>query len=135
MFSDFHLPFVPVEVTYNEEPLTLYIATYDFPRGIGGDRVDLNPNARVYLTTEPNMNDPESYWKPDLLGGFVEYDTNFSSVECGCVADIYLVSMPAKNEDGSYYPCYDNLYYCDANQIGGSFCPEFDLIEANLRAF
>ena len=27
------------------------------------------------------------------------------------------------------------MYYCDANQVGGAFCPEFDIMEANIWAY
>ena len=54
---------------------------------------------------------------------------------CGCVAALYLVSMPARKQDGSFDPAGDKLYYCDANAVGGVLCPEFDIMEANIVSF
>ena len=39
--------------------------------------------------------------------------------------------MPARNESGALDPGPNGDYYCDANQVGGTFCPEFDIMEAN----
>jgi len=56
---------------------------------------------------------------------------DLSQLGCGCVAALYLVSMPGKKQDGTFDPSDDKLYYCDANQVGGVYCPEFDIMEAN----
>lgn len=72
---------------------------------------------------------------PDLLGGSLSYDVDLSQNGCNCVAALYMVEMPAKNEDGSYREGDDGMYYCDANQVGGAFCPEFDIMEANTFAW
>jgi len=43
--------------------------------------------------------------------------------------------MPGRFPDGSYNPAEKSQYYCDANAVGGNYCPEFDLMEANQKAF
>ena len=43
--------------------------------------------------------------------------------------------MPGKKTDGTDDPSEDNMYYCDANQVGGVYCPEFDIMEANTYSF
>lgn len=59
----------------------------------------------------------------------MEYDVDLSMVSCGCVSALYTVLMPAV-DNGS-----DPFKYCDANQVGGHWCPEFDIQEANRHAF
>lgn len=61
----------------------------------------------------------------------MEFDTNLAHSECGCVLAMYMVSMPARNSDGSYNSGEKGQYYCDANEVGGTFCPEYDIIETN----
>jgi hypothetical protein len=128
--------YVPVDVTLDGEPLTLYIGTpdSDWFTGVGGDGVTIPQNGRAYLVSEVNIDDPMNYFMPNLLGGWMSFDFNLSSSECGCVAALYTVAMPAKNADGSYRDGEKGQYYCDANQVGGAWCPEFDVFEANLRA-
>ena len=65
----------------------------------------------------------------------MEYDMDMSQAECGCVAALYTVLMPGKKENGEYEPSNDQMYYCDANQYDGNFCPEFDIMEANQYSF
>lgn len=60
-----------------------------------------------------------------MLGGSVEYDVDLTEVGCGCVAALYTILMPSVDENE------DPFGYCDANKIGGHWCPEFDLMEAN----
>ena len=98
------LPYVSLDVTYDGEPKTLYIGTPDsyWFTGGGGDEVVIVPNGRAYLVEKDNIDDPHNYFAPNLLGGYMEFDTNLQYNECGCVAALYMVSMPARNEDGSY---------------------------------
>jgi hypothetical protein len=75
--------------------------------------------------------DPNQFYKPKLLGGSVEFDVLMDDSNCGCVQAFHTVLQPGKNEDGSFRPNEDNSYYCDANKVGGNFCPEFDIMEGN----
>ena len=83
----------------------------------------------TYLSETPWL-DPNKYFKPNLLGGSVEYDVDLSRRNCGCVAAFYLIKMPGVNENGDYWET-DGYYYCDANKVFGNYCPEFDIMEAN----
>ncbi len=47
---------------------------------------------------------------------------------------MYAVAAPALDPSGSAEPSASGDYYCDANQVGGSWCTEVDLIEANTAA-
>ena len=42
--------------------------------------------------------------------------------------------MPAYNSDQKPEPGKGGDFYCDANQVGGTFCPEMDVSEANKYA-
>ena len=42
--------------------------------------------------------------------------------------------MPAYNSGQQPQPGRDGEYYCDANQVGGTYCPEMDVMEANKFA-
>ena len=96
----------------------------------GGDSLVLPNESRAILSYGPYLN-AEGFWKENLLGGSVEYDVDLSQIECGCIASLYMVLLPAKSKDGWYVKGGDGYYYCDSNGNGGSFCPEFDIMEAN----
>jgi len=98
------LPYLPVSVTVDGQPRTLYIGTPDsyWFTGGGGDEVVIPQNGRAYLVEQDNIEDPGNYFTPNLLGGYMEFDTNLKNSECGCVLAMYMVSMPARNPDGSY---------------------------------
>jgi hypothetical protein len=85
-------------------------------------------NGRAYLTKAQNW-DPNEYFKPNLLGGSLEYDVDLSQAGCGCNAAFYMVSMPGATESS------DGMHYCDAAAVGGNYCTEFDIMEANTWAY
>ena len=82
----------------------------------------------MYLSTVDEV-DPEAYFKANLIGGRVQYDVDLSGVGCGCITAVYNSLMPARDSNS------DPFKYCDANQVGGSWCPEYDIMEANKWAF
>jgi len=78
----------------------------------------------------------DSYYNTgNLLGGSVKMGVRLDGMQCGCNAALSMVAAPGYNMDG--LPVSNNLgtYYCDANAIGGLYCPELDLMEANKYAF
>jgi hypothetical protein len=75
------------------------------------------------------------YYSPDLLGSYIQYDIDLSESHCSCNAAFYLVSMPGYDSNGNPDPAQGKDYYCDANQVGGNYCPEMDIMEANQYAF
>jgi len=87
---------------------------------------------KAYLATSNGNGSftPTMYYAPNLLGGSISYDVNLYQATCSCNAALYLVSMPAKNRAGDYSAGRGD-YYCDANDVGGSWCGELDIMEAN----
>ena len=79
--------------------------------------------------------DPEGWYRPNVLNGWVSYDVDLSRQQCGCIGTFYQVRMPGKDWNGNYVKGGQNDYYCDANKVGGTFCPEFDIMEANRFSF
>eukprot|EP00727_Mastigamoeba_balamuthi_P004048 m51a1_g13640 hypothetical protein (282) ;mRNA; r:61-1218 len=70
-----------------------------------------------------------------LLGSKLSFAVDLSTVSCGCNAAFYLVSMPGYDAAGNPARSEQGDYYCDANEVGGVYCPEIDLMEANQYAF
>ena len=109
---------------------TLYV-NYDYYTN--ATTLKMPSSSGTYLSTTPYI-DVNTYFKPNLLGGSVEYDVNLSTRNCGCVAAFYLVKSPGKDANGNLWAT-DNTYYCDANAYKGNYCPEFDIMEANIWSF
>jgi hypothetical protein len=82
----------------------------------------------MYLSTVEEL-DTSKYFRANLLGGKIKYNVDLSQAGCGCVTALYTVLMPAVDNNS------DPFKYCDANQVGGHWCPEFDIMEANKYAF
>ena len=82
----------------------------------------------MYLSTSSTI-DPNAYFKPNLLGGSIEFDVDLSNSKCGCLTALYMIVMP----DSANYG--DPFQYCDAASVGDHMCPEFDMMEANKYAF
>jgi hypothetical protein len=62
----------------------------------------------------------------NLLGGFVEYDIDFTETKVGVNANLYVV-YPKISPTG-----FTNEQYCDGSaKEGRPWCPEFDFIESN----
>lgn len=114
-------------ITENGKTKTVYVAMAN-DASHGSDLI-IKSGQRGYLSNSPYL-DPAQFYKPHLLGGSVEYDVDLSQSNCGCIAAFYLVRMPGKDWNGNYDKT-DGYYYCDANQVGGNYCPEFDIMEAN----
>ena len=85
-------------------------------------------NNRMYLSTA-DASGSSTLLLVNLVGAVLEYDMDMSQVGCGCLTALYTVSMPGLDNNS------DPFQYCDANQVGGYWCPEFDIMEANKYAF
>ena len=119
----------PLSATVDGLKTTLYVQPTDWSSAdVEESTVQYNYGNRMYLSTVDSV-DTDKYFKPNMLGGTMEYDVDLSQVGCGCDSAIYGVLMPAVDNET------DVQKYCDANKVGGHWCPEFDVMEANKYAF
>ena len=100
-----------VTVNIDGSDKTLYMAMDSYKSS--GNTITIPYGGRGYLSWTPSL-DPTKFFRPNLLGGSVEFDADLSTRNCGCIAALYLVSMPGKNSSGQYWNT-DGYYYCDAN--------------------
>lgn len=77
---------------------------------------------------------PDNYFYFDLVGKQITYDVTLDNVGCSCNAALYSVQMPAMDYNGNPVAGPSGDYYCDANDVGGKWCPEMDFFEANKYA-
>jgi len=74
--------------------------------------------------------DPYMYWQTNLANQVFSYDIDVSNVGCKCNAAMYWVNMPGYSGE-SPEPAEWGIYYCDANNVNGNWCPEYDTFEGN----
>jgi len=119
----------------------MYLANNDYHKPVvEGDKVTVphTTRGRVYIAKYDaggERMEPDMYYSPNLLGGSLEYDVDLSNAGCSCNAAVYLVYMPGRDVDGNPEPSLSNDFYCDANLVGGTYCPEMDIMEANLYSW
>ena len=81
---------------------------------------------RVYLIEEEGSNKNHVFM---LKNQEFTFDVELSSLPCGFNASIYFSGM--KSNDGG---AENGTNYCDAQAVGGTFCSEMDIMEANTEA-
>ena len=108
----------------------MYVPSYDGKTTANGSTMTIPHGSRAYLAHTDALG-PDNFYLPNVNGGYWEYDVDLSQSGCSCNAAFYLVSMPGHDYNGNPDPSEHNDYYCDANQVGGVWCPEFDIMEAN----
>ena len=126
----------PVTITVDGRPTTKYVLTTS-TKGVtvSGNTITLHGGARVYLGNYPNDTfSTGCFYQADLFGKRLKVNMDLSQVGCNCNGAIYAVSMPAYGSDQRPVPGKGGDYYCDANEVGGTFCPEMDISEANKYA-
>ena len=128
----------PIEIDLNGTKTTKYVLS----DGCTGEGADLScpMGSRGYIVNSPDWDPAQpDFWEVDLVGDsygtYLEWDVDLSQHGSGCINSFYTVSMPAYNKQGDLAPSSDGRFYCDANGVGGNFCPELDLMEANKWAF
>ena len=125
--------FPTINIKEDGKPKTLYIVGADWYTPTGGDTMDIPHGGRSYLATSDSLG-PDNFYGLNMLGGSIAYDVDLSNSGCSCNAALYLISMPGLDFDG--HPSKGGGdYYCDANNVGGQWCPEFDIMEANTYAW
>lgn len=120
-------------ITENGVSKTVWVGGPDWMDEVADNGVNLPEGGRSYFLSSSEYA-AENFYRPNLLGGSVSYDIDMSGVSCGCIAAFYLVKMPAKDWNGNPDNT-DGWWYCDAQAVGGEYCPEFDIMEANKYAF
>ena len=63
----------------------------------------------------------------NILGGYIEYDIDFSKSNTGVNGNIYCI-FPNLSDKINGYQTTD---YCDAQKTGDNWCPEIDWVESN----
>lgn len=124
-----------ITVMENGQETTRYIISADWADSlidVSGNSVTLRHNARAYLATNASDNfDPNNYHQFVLKDKTLSFDVTLADISCSCNAALYTVSMPGYNWSGQPDPSSGGDYYCDANQVGGVWCWEMDIMEAN----
>ena len=125
-----------VTITVDGQQTTKYVLTTSTDGvTVNGNIITLHGGARVYLGNYPNDTfSTNCFYQADLFGKRLKVTMDLSEVGCNCNGAIYTVSMPAYNSDQKPEPGKGDDFYCDANQVGGTFCPEMDVSEANKYA-
>jgi hypothetical protein len=99
---------------------------------VSGDSITLQHDQRAYIAQDNSDSfSPEMFKWYYLAGKTVSFNVDLSSISCSCNAALYFVSMPGHNPDGSAAAGSGGDYYCDANDGGGVWCWEMDVMEAN----
>jgi len=93
------------------------------------DNKDLSfkgPSNLLFFSESPTL-DKNAYFKPDLLGGFMQYEVDLSKVGCNCVTQVLGLAMPAVDETA------DEFGYCTAHS--SEKCPQQNIMVANKYGF
>lgn len=96
-----------------------------------------NPWGTSYFVTEADGDiGTDIYFKPNLLGGSIEFDVDLSGAGCGCMTSFQLKALPGLNEDGTVRISNGGIPDCRApNSNNRAKCPEWRLHEANTADF
>ena len=127
-----------ITIMVDGQAQTKYVLSGDWSKEftrVDGKGITLSGGGRVYLGDSPtNYTNPNSYYNMPLLGRRLTFDVNMNEVGCNCNGALYFITMPGYNSAQQPVPGKNNEYYCDANDVGGVWCPEMDVWEANKYA-
>lgn len=87
-------------------------------------------DSRLYLVQDHTQSSWEKhkYVRFDLAAHPLSFTLDLSSVPCGCLATVYLVSMPDPSLGSNYCDMAENTN----PGLGGAICTEIDLLEVSL---
>ena len=134
-----------ITIMINGQAQTKYVLSTEGSKGniwVNGSSITLHGGGRAYLgDSSSDSLSPNSFYEMPVFdnkqGGKnrrLSFDVDMSDVGCNCNGALYLVSMPAYNSAQQPEPGKGGDYCCDANQVGGTYCPEMDVMEANKFA-
>lgn len=127
-----------VNILINGKTQTKYAIASESVRGnvvVTPTSITLSGGGHAYFgNSSSNTLSPNSYFLMPLLGNTFTFTVDMSQVGCSCNGALYAVSMPAYNSAQQLVPGNNGEYYCDANKVGGTFCPEMYIMEANKYA-
>ena len=125
-----------VTITINGQQKTKSVLTTTAANvKVSGSSITLSSGGRVYIGDSPSKSfSPTSFFEMDLFGRKLKVDMDLSQVGCNCNAALYMLAMPAYNSSQKPEPGSAGDYYCDANKVGGSYCQDMDISEANKYA-
>ena len=127
-----------IKIMVDGQPQTKYVLSSNLSTGniqVNGSSITLSGGGRAYLGDSPSDTiGPNSFYEMPLLGKRLTFNVDMSNVGCNCNGALYFTTMPAYNSAQQPVPGKDGSYYCDANQVGGTYCPEMDVMEANKFA-
>ena len=109
-------------ITEDGSAVTKHFMTYPTSKGsISGSTLTIDNNSSMFM--KDTMDDTvDAVYKPGIRGGSIKYDVDVSSVDCGCVAGVYLVKTSA--ECGQ-----------DSMDNENPMCPSIEIMEANKWGF
>jgi len=109
------------------------------PGRVEGDTLTLPHNSGFSVMTACSQTwEPYEFFQFKVLDRTLSFTVDLSKVGCGCNLALYMVQAPGLDRAGdpSIGQCEeDSPYYCDANKVCGQWCPEMDIMEANIKAF
>lgn len=128
-FAQDKAPYPSFTVKVDGQDTTLYAVQPNWSEVTVVDSSDItfDHRNRVYFSWTDYL-DTDQYFKPNLLGGSIDYDVDLSGVGCSCIAAVVLKLLPVKNSDA------DVFKHC-GGQYRSAYCPEFDVMEANKYGF
>ena len=69
----------PFEVIVDGEPQTVYLMSKDKYTHDAEDKIEISLFKRTYFSKTPYL-DPDQFFKPKMLGGFVEYTVDLNQM-------------------------------------------------------